>query len=353
MILQQRNLRMNASVVNAAVALFHAIILTLCRTKASSTTITTIRGRYQLLHHHHHVLMKHQKSNLITFVRRNCFFIRNHYNVPFTKQHERHNTGKRYSIMRNPKCNIRYLASSSLSLCNILSSRIIHFQKRSVTPLSLSYVNHDEPTQKDRIATVHDANDTTSSLLRDNMTWKTDENINMINNDKATHNEIYHKIILSDDPYMYMVPNLLSEKECQMFIEYSKRYKNMTKSNPPAVSIDYYKLWPLPFLSVLGGVPTYMKLINGDDNRIISPLDIVSHILPSIGFTFVSILLFTFFIMMPLIRHYTDQNSRTSVAAALNQVHDMEMIHPLLQRIYSVTKHPIYHYEAPVISYYP
>jgi 2OG-Fe(II) oxygenase superfamily len=177
-------------------------------------------------------------------------------------------------------------------------------------------------------------------------------------------NELNERIkILSHDPYVYVIPNFLSEQECQDYIQYAMMYKNMTRSNAPAVTINLSKLWPLPFLSIFGSLPTYFQIVNqhggediiGEVNRLSYTnnwIEILQQLLPSIVTTFITMLFFTFGIMVPLIRYVTNQNARTSVAAALNQMDDMNLIRPLLHRVQNITQHPMTNYEAPVLTHY-
>jgi 2OG-Fe(II) oxygenase superfamily len=158
--------------------------------------------------------------------------------------------------------------------------------------------------------------------------------------------------VLSCDPLVYVIPDLLSADECQAYVKRvehleAKQSRKMTRSNPPEVLLDYSKLWPLPFLSLLAGVPTLLhsNLHDTDFN------ELFSKILPPISIAMgISIVLAV--AAVTIIRVLSDSSSRTSEAIALNQADDIEFIRQFVDRVSSVTDHAWYKWEAPVVTRY-
>lgn len=159
--------------------------------------------------------------------------------------------------------------------------------------------------------------------------------------------------VLSQDPLVYVIPDLLSPEECQSYQSYVNGLKAqnrfMTRSNPPEVSLNYQKLWPLPFLSLLAGVPKL--LFKMEEGAISSWSEILSIVLePSLialG-TMIGLALST----LPLIRFLSNKSSRTSDAIALNWDEDTAFIQGLVNRVQAYTGHPWDYWEAPVVTRY-
>lgn len=160
--------------------------------------------------------------------------------------------------------------------------------------------------------------------------------------------------ILSEDPLIYVVPNLLSAQECEAYKVYvasNDSNRPMTRSNPPAVFLDIFKLWPLPVLSLLAGVPPYFRLVErSSDVRI---PDILSSVIPDIGIALTAMGTFAWLLVMPLLRKVSDSSSRTSVATALNLEDDINFVRPLIKRVSAAAHcHPWQCWEAPVVTRY-
>lgn len=156
--------------------------------------------------------------------------------------------------------------------------------------------------------------------------------------------------VLSRDPLVYIIPNLLSRDEClsyQSYIEELKhRNRTMTRSNPPEVSLNFKKLWPLPFLSLLAAVPQIVKM------DLEAPLvEMQSAILPPILLA-LGTMLGLAVLTVPFIRVVSDTSARTSDAMALNLREDTEIVQDLVQRVQELTGHPWECWEAPVITRY-
>ena len=64
-------------------------------------------------------------------------------------------------------------------------------------------------------------------------------------------------------------------------------------------------------------------------------------------------LLLAFGVILPLVQKVSDNSLRTSLAVALNQEQDYELIQDLVQRVCQATSHDWSRYEAPVLTYYP
>jgi hypothetical protein len=158
--------------------------------------------------------------------------------------------------------------------------------------------------------------------------------------------------VLSRDPLIYVIPELLSADECQAYmkrVEYleAEQSRKMTRSNSPEVILDYSKLWPLPLLSILAAVPTLLHMDLHDTDLI----EMLSKSLPSISIAMgLSIVLAV--TAVPIIRTLSDSSSRTSDAIALNQVEDVKFIRQFVDRVSSVTNHAWDKWEAPVVTRY-
>ena len=76
------------------------------------------------------------------------------------------------------------------------------------------------------------------------------------------HLSSYQYEILSQDPLIYTVFDVLSEEECNQFLNRADTASSdeLTRSNPPDVSLDVGKLWPLPFLCIGAGLPPAIRL---------------------------------------------------------------------------------------------
>jgi hypothetical protein len=165
--------------------------------------------------------------------------------------------------------------------------------------------------------------------------------------------------VLSQDPLIYLVPDLLSPEECRDYQNYvqSLSDRTMTRSNPPQVSLELSKLWPLPVLSLLAGVPPVVRgYLNAEGTTVNDWWDILQPLLPAALWNSAMALLasglLAFAVVLPALRLYAHANARTSVAMALNQEADMEFVRPLVERIECLTTHPWTHWEAPVVTRY-
>ena len=179
--------------------------------------------------------------------------------------------------------------------------------------------------------------------------------------------------ILSERPLVFLIRDLLSEDECVAYMDKVRELEDrgdrpMTKSNPPEVSIRLDKLWPLPFLSLLAGLPPVLRalvdsggdLINSDGqvsgmaasaSALTIPEYWIQNVLPPIGaaFAFMAVLAFG---AVPVIRFFSDESSRTSEALALNQKEDTAFVHDLVDRVAAATDHSWEKWEAPVVTRY-
>lgn len=171
--------------------------------------------------------------------------------------------------------------------------------------------------------------------------------------------------VLSKDPLVYTISNFLSTEECQAFQDYVVHLpesRPMTRSNPPDVSLDMTKLWPLPFLSILAGIPPVYRLIessNNSNNNFGSPVsspvslnDVITAALPNVLIALTLSAFLAFGVMLPLLRNMAASSSRTSDAVALNQPCDFDLIRSLVNRIAAVTDHSWEKWEAPVVTRY-
>lgn len=164
--------------------------------------------------------------------------------------------------------------------------------------------------------------------------------------------------VLSKDPLVYVVPDLLSKEECDAYqqrVHNVKASRPMTRSNPPEVSLDTSRLWPLPLLSLGAGIPPLIKLFQEDASSgadEISPFSILATMLPNVAVALTASLILAFAVVLPLIRMQSASSSRTSEAIAMNLEQDMDFCRPLVDRVCQVTGHPWYAWEAPVITRY-
>ena len=162
--------------------------------------------------------------------------------------------------------------------------------------------------------------------------------------------------VLSEDPLVYTIPNLLTAEECQAFLDRSKALEDvrpMKLSNPPEVSLDFKKLWPLPFLSLGAGIPPLIRYYQGNDNILRADTkELVSVVSPSIGIAFLASLFLAFGVVLPLVKKVSESKSRTSLAMALNLEDDIPFVTNLVDRVASKTQHPWNLWEAPVFTRY-
>jgi hypothetical protein len=158
--------------------------------------------------------------------------------------------------------------------------------------------------------------------------------------------------VLSEDPLVYTISDFLSKEECEAYRERVQEVQHsrpMTRSNPPEVSLVTDKLWPLPILSLGAGIPPLVKLLETTTD--LSPMNIVTAILPNVALAFVASVILAFAIILPLVRMQSS-SSRTSEAMAMNLEEDIPFVRPLVDRICKITGHPWYAWEAPVVTRY-
>jgi hypothetical protein len=160
--------------------------------------------------------------------------------------------------------------------------------------------------------------------------------------------------ILSNDPLVYVIPNLLSDDECIEYIDRVNKLANdgdrpFTQSNPPEVSLDISKLWPLPLLSLGAGIPPLLKL---QGHSSVNTNELVQAVLFPIAVAFgVSAVLVA--LAVPIIRLLPSKSLRTSNTMALNLEQDVDFCTPLVDRVSQVTQqHPWHAWEAPVVTKY-
>jgi hypothetical protein len=157
--------------------------------------------------------------------------------------------------------------------------------------------------------------------------------------------------VLSKDPLVYVVPNFLSGEECDSYMDQvhllESKNRTMTRSNPPQVSLDTSRLWPLPFLSILAGIPTLLHT----DLSTSTPEELQTALLPPISIAFV---LSTALALaaVPIMKQISDSSSRTSDAMAFNQKEDIDFVRLLVDRVASTTQHAWTKWEAPVVTRY-
>ena len=168
--------------------------------------------------------------------------------------------------------------------------------------------------------------------------------------------------VLSSDPLVYEVPLLLSEAECHAYQLYATSLegsaRTLTRSNPPEVSLDSSKLWPLPCLALFAGLPPYIRLLQQhksfeDVNDPLKVWEIARAVVPDILVALSFMAAMAWWVVLPLVRWRSNAASRTSVAAALNQEDDMAFVRPLVERVVAASQdHPWQCWEAPVVTKY-
>lgn len=160
--------------------------------------------------------------------------------------------------------------------------------------------------------------------------------------------------VLSEDPLVYVIPELLSSEECQKYMDRVtslQEARPMTKSNPPEVSLEVFKLWPLSILSIMAGIPPFIRL----QQQTPQPLAInviLAAILPPIFLVLGASFALAFAVILPLIRKISSESSRTSEAMAFNLEEDINFCRNLVERVSKYTGHPWYSWEAPVVTRY-
>ena len=179
------------------------------------------------------------------------------------------------------------------------------------------------------------------------------------------HLSSYRYGILSQDPLIYTVFDVLSEEECNQFINRADTASSdeLTRSNPPDVSLDVGKLWPLPFLCIGAGLPSAIRIFENGSNgsgtsgdvvstASISAQDVLAAALPPILLAAV-VATFLAFGVTQFIRSQSNAKSRTSDALALNTESDYDLISNLVSRVCLITgHHPWKQFEAPVLTRY-
>lgn len=168
------------------------------------------------------------------------------------------------------------------------------------------------------------------------------------------HNDVH---VLSRDPLVYTIPNLLSAAECQALQDYVQELpadtRPLTRSNPPAVSLDGAKLWPaLGVLSLLAGVPPVYRLYEAQGNDSLSLTNVVLAGVPNVLLAAGLSAVLAYAVVLPLLRARAASSARTSDAVALNQAADYPVIQPLVDRIAAQTTHAWSQWEAPVVTRY-
>jgi hypothetical protein len=163
-----------------------------------------------------------------------------------------------------------------------------------------------------------------------------------------------HQIhVLSEDPLIHKITDFLSKEECEAYrkrVQELQDSRPMTRSNPPEVSLVTDRLWPLPILSLGAGIPPLLKLLETTTD--LSPVTLLSAILPNVALAFAASIILAFVIILPLVRMQSASSSRTSEAMAMNLEEDNDFVHPLVDRICEITGHPWHSWEAPVVTRY-
>lgn len=159
--------------------------------------------------------------------------------------------------------------------------------------------------------------------------------------------------VLSENPLIYVVSNLLSVDECKAYQDYVNSIdRPMTRSNPPEVSLEARKLWPLSILSLLAGMVPASRTLQRNDFGDDAVLAVLQTALPNIAMAFAFSLFLAYMVVLPLVRFQAHQSARTSVAVALNQKDDMEFVQELVSRVSSFSNHSWDNWEAPVVTKY-
>ena len=161
--------------------------------------------------------------------------------------------------------------------------------------------------------------------------------------------------VLSSDPLVFTVENLLSEEECQSFIDRASSSTELVRSNAPEAGVEISRLWPLPFLIVGAGVPSALRVyLTSQESSDASFMDLVPSMLSaallplSVATAVVSILVFA----VNILAKKTAENSRTSSSVALNKDEDCDFIRPFMDRSQKITGHEWARWEAPVVTRY-
>lgn len=157
-------------------------------------------------------------------------------------------------------------------------------------------------------------------------------------------------ITLSEDPLVYLIPNILTSEECQSYIDRAEQNRSsnvggdnedttkMQQSNAPQATIDTSKLWPLPFLCLGAGIPPVLRqllLIQGSSPEIPPPSssNLLSLALPPIFIAAVTTLTLYLFVTQGLQFYARSGASRTSESLALNSHNDVDFIRPLVEKV--------------------
>ena len=154
--------------------------------------------------------------------------------------------------------------------------------------------------------------------------------------------------ILSRDPLVYTVKNLITSKECSEYIERAANSSELVRSNAPAAGVDMKRLWPLPILILFSTIPSMLRLLSSNTDLTVSNIiDTVK--LPLFIGSFSTVILVA--VANELAKNVAT-SSRTSSSVSFNRKEDFDFIRPFMKRTYEVTGHKWYNFEAPVITRY-
>lgn len=157
--------------------------------------------------------------------------------------------------------------------------------------------------------------------------------------------------LLSEDPRVFVVHDVLSPEECGEYIAMADAADGgrMRRSNAPAVSVKLDRLWPLLFLGLATGIPPFVRL--AEQQSAATADDIMRAVLPNIGIAFAIGCILVLAVRQG-VQMYADKSTRTSQSLALNTPNDVDFIMPLVERASDITNHSWERWEAPVITKY-
>jgi len=170
-------------------------------------------------------------------------------------------------------------------------------------------------------------------------------------------------ITLSEDPQVYLIPNILTAEECQKYMERAEQNtqvptteKNnnnkdkstvhdnddddamqMKRSNAPQATINTSRLWPLPFLCLGAGAPPILRQLllqqSSPDLPPPSSTEILSLALPPIFIATALTAVLSLAVTQGMQFYARTGATRTSESLALNLQKDVEFINPLVERV--------------------
>lgn len=137
--------------------------------------------------------------------------------------------------------------------------------------------------------------------------------------------------VLSGDPRVIVVDDLLSESECRALIDRALAVdadpddpRRLARSNPPEASLSIARLAPLPLLCLASGSPPFLRTLDVGGTIDAAVAAASPNVAAAVAATFALVA------VAPTLARRADL--RTSDAVALNAPDDVDLVRPLVER---------------------